>query len=353
MYNGLLNIYKEKDFTSHDVVAKLRGILRQKKIGHTGTLDPNAEGVLPVCLGKGTKLCDMLTGTKKQYQVSFVFEKETDTEDIWGTVTKTHGPLKEDAPIKDTILSFIGEYDQVPPMYSAKKINGKKLYELAREGKVIERKPERIRIYDISDIEISYPEVTMTVTCSKGTYIRSLCRDIGHKLHNGACMTKLVRTRSSGFQLEYAHTLSEIEQLRPDSLTVHSLAIKRAANLNIEMERYHSLIKGSTNEMLLAVDACARRMDLLPYYLYRQKNIPGKLENIGYAQQGKECIYNILIMEEKLDILAMGAGASSKFVFHKENRIERVENVKNVDVYIKRIDEMIDRKRRMFEEVMG
>ncbi|MCI6010053.1 MAG: tRNA pseudouridine(55) synthase, partial [Anaerostipes hadrus] len=113
MYNGLLNIYKEKDFTSHDVVAKLRGILRQKKIGHTGTLDPNAEGVLPVCLGKGTKLCDMLTGTKKQYQVSFVFEKETDTEDIWGTVIKTHGPLKQDAPIKDTILSFIGEYDQV------------------------------------------------------------------------------------------------------------------------------------------------------------------------------------------------------------------------------------------------
>ena len=105
--------------------------------------------------------------------------------------------------------------------------------------------------------------------------------------------------------------------------------------------------------MLLAVDACARRMDLLPYYLYRQKNIPGKLENIGYAQQGKECIYNILIMEEKLDILAMGAGASSKFVFHKENRIERVENVKNVDEYIKRIDGMIDRKRRMFEEVMG
>ena len=208
----ILNIYKEKDFTSHDVVAKLRGILRQKKIGHTGTLDPNAEGVLPVCLGKGTKLCDMLTGTKKQYKVSFVFEKETDTEDIWGTVTKTHEPLKQDAPIKDTILSFVGEYDQVPPMYSAKKINGKKLYELAREGKIIERTPERIRIYDISDIEISYPEVTMTVTCSKGTYIRSLCRDIGHKLQNGACMTKLVRTRSSGFQLEYAHTLSEIEE---------------------------------------------------------------------------------------------------------------------------------------------
>lgn len=144
------------------------------------------------------------------------------------------------------------------------------------------------------------------------------------------------------------HTLADIYKLEPDSLTVHSLAIKRAANLNIEMERYHSLIKGSTNEMLLAVDECARKLGLLPYYLYRQKNIPGKLENIGYAAKGKECVYNILIMEEKLDILAMGAGASSKFVFQKENRIERVENVKNVDEYIRRIDEMIERKQRMF-----
>lgn len=147
------------------------------------------------------------------------------------------------------------------------------------------------------------------------------------------------------------HTLSEIHKMAPDSLTVHSLAIKRAANLNIEMERYHSLIKGSTNEMLLAVDECARELHLYPYYLYRQKNIPGKLENIGYAAKGKECVYNILIMEEKLDILAMGAGASSKFVFRKENRIERVENVKNVDEYINRIDEMIDRKKKMFATI--
>ena len=149
---------------------------------------------------------------------------------------------------------------------------------------------------------------------------------------------------------EVKHTLSEIHALGPDSLTVHSLAIKRAANLNLELDRYHQMIKGSTNEMLLRVDACARSLSLYPYYLYRLKNIPGKLENIGYAAQGKECIYNILIMEEKLDILAMGAGASSKFVFHDENRIERVENVKNVDEYIARIDEMIGRKRSMLEE---
>ena len=144
------------------------------------------------------------------------------------------------------------------------------------------------------------------------------------------------------------HTLAEIKKLAPDSLTVHSLAIKRAANLNIEMERYFGMIKGSTNEMLLEVDACARELDLVPYYLYRQKNIPGKLENIGYAKKGKESIYNILIMEEKMDIIALGAGGSSKFVFHDEKRIERVENVKNVDEYINRIEEMIGRKEKMF-----
>lgn len=149
------------------------------------------------------------------------------------------------------------------------------------------------------------------------------------------------------------HTLSEIKELHPDSLTVHSLAIKRAANLNKELEQYHKLIKGSTNEMLLAVDECARDLGLFPYYLYRQKNIPGKLENIGYAAAGKECVYNILIMEEKLDIIAMGAGAASKFVFRKDNRIERAENVKNVDEYIARIDEMMERKQKLFSQKGG
>ena len=124
MYSGLLNVYKEKNYTSHDVVAKLRGILKQKKIGHTGTLDPNAVGVLPICLGKATKLCDMLTGTQKQYEVTFQLGKETDTEDIWGTVVQTYPSLENDAPIRETILSFVGDYAQIPPMYSAKKVQG-------------------------------------------------------------------------------------------------------------------------------------------------------------------------------------------------------------------------------------
>ena len=143
-------------------------------------------------------------------------------------------------------------------------------------------------------------------------------------------------------------TLEQIKELSPESLTVHSLAIKRAAILNREMEQYRSQVKGSTDEMLRLVDETAGTMGMNPYYLYRQKNIPGNLENIGYAKEGMESLYNILIMEEKQDIIAMGAGASTKCVYPEENRIERCENVKNVDHYIERVDEMIERKKKLF-----
>ena len=153
-----------------------------------------------------------------------------------------------------------------------------------------------------------------------------------------------------GEEIEHVYsTLQQIRQLEPESLTVHSLAIKRAANLNIEMERYRSLVKGSTNDMLRLVDRCSREMGMSPYYMYRQKNIPGNLENIGYSLPGRECLYNILIMEEKQDIIACGAGATTKYVFPRENRIERTESVKNLDHYIFRIDEMIDRKRKYLD----
>ena len=155
MYHGLINIYKEKGYTSHDVVAILRGVLKQKKIGHTGTLDPQAEGVLPVCLGKGTKLCDMLLDKDKTYKAVLIFGVSTDTEDISGKVIKSEdvdtirNNLSDD-DIYDVVMSFKGEYDQTPPMYSALKVNGKKLYELAREGVVIERKKRRVNIIDIN-----------------------------------------------------------------------------------------------------------------------------------------------------------------------------------------------------------
>lgn len=214
MINGIINVKKEMGFTSHDVVAKLRGILHQKKIGHTGTLDPDATGVLPVCLGKATKLCDRIGDWDKTYEAVLLLGKTTDTEDISGNVLQTSPVEASEEEVRDVVFSFIGEYAQIPPMYSAKKVHGKKLYELAREGVVIERKPCPVRIFSIDIKEIRLPYVTFSVTCSKGTYIRSLCRDIGNKIGCGGCMASLVRTKVSSFFIEDAITLSEIEAYR-------------------------------------------------------------------------------------------------------------------------------------------
>lgn len=154
-----------------------------------------------------------------------------------------------------------------------------------------------------------------------------------------------------GEDIQYVqYTLDAIRELKPESLTVHSLAIKRAAELNIHMQEYQDSIQGSTNEMLTLADHYAADLGMEPYYLYRQKNIPGNLENVGYARPGKECLYNVLIMEEKMDIIAVGAGTATKLTFPTENRIERVENVKNVEEYIRRVDEMIARKQAGFAE---
>lgn len=174
-----------------------------------------------------------------------------------------------------------------------------------------------------------------------------LAREVGHQNIN---MDMIVGLPGEDIR-HVERTLDQIYQLKPDSLTVHSLAVKRAANLNIQMEKYRSMIKGATNEMLERVDEYAGKLGLSPYYLYRQKNIPGNLENIGYSKPELECIYNILIMEEKQDIIAVGAGASSKFIFKdRAMRIQRAENVKNVDQYISRVDEMIKRKQKMMED---
>lgn len=215
MIHGVINIHKEKGYTSHDVVAKLRGIVGQKKIGHTGTLDPDATGVLPVCLGKATKLCDMLTDKNKTYETVMLLGKVTDTQDISGTVLKevSVDELGEDI-VREAILSFVGDYMQVPPMYSALKVNGKKLYELAREGVEVERKARPVTILDIQIKEIQLPRVRMEVSCSKGTYIRTLCHDIGEKLDCGACMEELVRTRVSRFILRDSLTLAQVQELK-------------------------------------------------------------------------------------------------------------------------------------------
>ena len=215
--NGIINIYKEQGYTSHDVVAKLRGILRMKKIGHTGTLDPDAVGVLPVCTGRATKLCGMITDWGKTYEAVMLLGTRTDTQDISGNILSQTDVNVTKIQIMDVIGSFTGEYDQIPPMYSALKHNGKKLYELARQGIEIERKPRRVNIKSIliNDINLEDNDktVTFTVECSKGTYIRTLCEDIGNRLGCGACMQSLKRTRVGSFSIDNSSTLSQIEQM--------------------------------------------------------------------------------------------------------------------------------------------
>lgn len=216
MYNGVLNIYKEKGFTSHDVVAKMRGILQQKKIGHTGTLDPDAVGVLPVCLGNATRLADMLTDRDKEYEAAMRLGVKTDTQDLSGTVLEEKPVAVSEAEVETVIQSFAGSYEQVPPMYSALKVNGKRLYELAREGREVERRPRSVSLYRIEILSMQLPEVSIRVSCSKGTYIRTLCHDIGEKLGCGAAMSSLKRTKSGCFTLDTAITLSELERLRDE-----------------------------------------------------------------------------------------------------------------------------------------
>ena len=213
MLNGILNVYKEKGYTSHDVVAKLRGIAGQKKIGHTGTLDPQAEGVLPVCLGKATKVCDLLTDKDKVYEAVLLLGQTTDTQDTTGTVLEQSAVTCSEEEVKKAIMGFVGAYEQIPPMYSALKVNGKKLCDLARNGIEVERKPRPVQIYEIEIVNIELPRVTMRVHCSKGTYIRTLCHDIGLKLGCG-CMESLKRTRVADFSIVQALTLGEIEKKR-------------------------------------------------------------------------------------------------------------------------------------------
>ena len=192
----------------------MRGIFGQKKIGHTGTLDPDAQGVLPVCLGKATKVCDLLTDKDKVYKATMLLGIQTDTLDISGKVCNKAVVNVTEQQVRDVISTFVGTIEQVPPMYSALKVNGKKLYELAREGKTIERKARKVSIYDITIDEICLPEVVMTVSCSKGTYIRSLCDDIGTKLGCYGCMKDLLRTKVACFDIGDAYKISEIEKLK-------------------------------------------------------------------------------------------------------------------------------------------
>jgi len=217
-WEGVLAIWKPAGWTSHDVVAKARRLLRERRIGHTGTLDPAVTGVLPLCVGRATRLVEYLQETPKTYRATLRFGIATDSEDLSGEIIerKDASSLTEQM-IREAALSFVGEIDQIPPMVSAVKVDGKRLYELARQGVTVERKARRVTIQCLDIIETTTggpePELTFTVTCSKGTYIRTLCVDIGRKLGVPAVMSELVRTESAGIRREQCVTLEEIPEL--------------------------------------------------------------------------------------------------------------------------------------------
>ncbi len=228
----------------------MRKILGTKKVGHTGTLDPQATGVLPVCVGKGTKVSDMLTNSDKEYVARVTLGITTDTEDIWGEVIEK----KDCSHITSDMIcrvceSFVGEIEQVPPMYSAVKIGGKKLYEYARSGVEIERKSRKVTIHKITVEDFADGEFTMRVSCSKGTYIRTLCSDIGKKLGVGACMSALIRTKSSVFTLDMAKTIDEVRQVA-DSGEVEGLIIpvdelfKEFNEIRLDADRTAKILNG-------------------------------------------------------------------------------------------------------------
>ena len=218
MFHGMITIYKEAGYTSSDVVARLRGILHMKKIGHTGTLDPDAEGVLPVCLGNGTKLCELIADRDKEYVARMRLGVVTDTQDMSGEVLEriSDEEVRQKVTpekIKEAALSFTGEISQIPPMYSAVKVNGKRLYQYARQGQTVARAARKITIHELEILSVELPVVTMRVRCSKGTYIRTLCEDLGKALGTGAAMQSLLRTRVGQFTLQEARTLDELEHI--------------------------------------------------------------------------------------------------------------------------------------------
>lgn len=273
MYNGVINIYKERGFTSFDVVAKLRGIFHQKKIGHTGTLDPDAEGVLVVCLGNATKLCEILTDKDKSYETVLLLGKTSDTEDSSGNILTECDVTATEDEVRAAILSFVGEYEQIPPMYSAIKMNGKKLYELAREGKEIERTKRPVVIHNIEILSVDLPRVTFRVSCGKGTYIRSLCRDIGEKLGCGGLMEQLVRNSVNStetgkvFRKEDALRLDEVERLVKcgnieESILPVDTMFPNLVKVKIKGEGAKKLKNGNilkSNDLQLIIDSSDKR----------------------------------------------------------------------------------------------
>lgn len=211
-YNGIILVDKPADWTSHDVVAKLRGILHERRVGHSGTLDPMATGLLTVFVGRATRAVQFAETHNKRYVASLRCGYSTETQDTSGRVTAQTGISPTEDELTDVLPEFTGEISQIPPMYSAIKVSGKKLYELARKGETVERKPRTVNISELSLVGHDGDDFVLSVSCSKGTYIRTLCNDIGERLGCLACMSALRRTNAGPFDVRDAHTLSEIAE---------------------------------------------------------------------------------------------------------------------------------------------
>lgn len=285
-YNGVVNLYKEAGMSSNTAMQKVRRIFDKVKGGHTGTLDPDAEGVLPIVLGKCTKLSDMIMSDEKIYVAELKIGITTDTLDLSGNVLTTNDTILDEKFVVETIRSFEKEYEQLPPMYSAIKVNGQKLYDLAREGIEIERKKRLVNIKEIINIlKVDDSTYMFTVLCSKGTYIRSLCDDIGKELLVGACMGKLIRTRTGDFLAEESYTLSQLEEMKENGNLLD--AVIKPEEL---LSQYKKIVCSSSakkfidNGNKLSLNYFKEKDELIlndKYLVYFENNLIGLYQNEG------------------------------------------------------------------------
>ena len=253
MTDGIINVNKPAGWTSQDVCTKLRHVLHIKKIGHTGTLDPMATGVLPVCVGKATRIIEYYDKDSKSYHASMKLGITTDTLDITGKILETSGYQEvSEKAVREAFKAYTGNVQQIPPKYSALKINGKRAYDLAREGKDFEIKPRGIIIFDneVTRIDLENGEIEFDVTCSKGTYIRTICDDIGRDLGCGAVMTALTRTASGFFRIEDSHTIDEImeaEEALEKMLIPADITLEKLGKIVLNDHRITAFLNGNSS----------------------------------------------------------------------------------------------------------
>ena len=248
--NGVINLFKPRGMTSHDAVSHLRKILKIKKIGHIGTLDPNATGVLPLCIGKATRIVEYLVDLDKEYVGELTLGIRTDTQDMDGKVISTSEKKVDENQIHSIMEKYQGNLSQLPPMYSALKHKGKKLYELAREGKNVERQPRNIKIYDQKIIDIQdCNSIIFYVKCSRGTYIRTLCDDIGMELGTFGYMSYLIRTGVGDFKINDSYSIEYIKKLGKEKfeniLIPMDVALGHLDEIVVEEKNYDKLINGN------------------------------------------------------------------------------------------------------------